>query len=505
MGEPRKVTNNGVQVWQATKVVTEVVYVDHPDGTRTQTKKKVRLRGTAPTKQLAQQRLDARYKRYLVQTGELPVTALGLSPTAETVTVGDWLETWFKRRSNSGEVAGSSLKHYRRLLDNHVIPAVGEVPLRLFTLADVNKMMLETLPAKQKTRKNPKTGRMEPTGERLLNNSPMRKIQDILTQSMRMALEEKKITVDPMVGFKRIPKTGMTEAKRRILAGLSSLPQDIVEGLYGKPELGYWVLALMGLRQSERLGVEFSSFTNLEDKSKPVELNLNRQLEFDDTHKQFNVKYTMKTSAGERIIIVPELFREALLLWMKQREEWASSPSWKPQKGLENLIFTTKTGRPIRHQNDGARFKKLQVTLGREPNAWGHALRHLVATTLGEQGVHPEVAKTILGHSSSAMTAYYQHFNKHSTAAPLAKVSEVFHGDAVRADEFFNGLAGGAFTMTPEEEEEWSQAYQSTNQEDGADDDWTAPVEPEDDELTQEEIDEYLDASPAERLRQVEG
>lgn len=129
----------------------------------------------------------------------------------------------------------------------------------------------------------------------------------------------------------------------------------------------------------------------------------------------------------------------------------------------------------------------------------------LVATTLGEQGVHPEVSKTILGHSSSAMTAYYISFNKRATAAPLQQVSEVFHGDAVRADEFFNGLAGGVFTMTPEEEEEWSKAYQSASQEVGADDDWTAPVEPEDDELTQEEIDEYLDASPAERLRQVEG
>ncbi|OZD56615.1 hypothetical protein CH252_04890 [Rhodococcus sp. 06-1477-1B] len=447
-------------VWQAQKVVTEVVYIDHPDGSRTQTKKKVRLRGTAPTKQLAQQRLDALYKRYLVQTGELPVTALGLAPTAETVTVGDWLETWYKRRANSGEVAGSSLNRYRGLLDNHIIPAIGDIPLRLFTLSDVNKLMFETLPAKQKTKLNPKTGEREPTGERLLNNSPMRKIQDVLTQSMRMALEEKKITVDPMVGFKRIPKQGMTESKRRILAGLSSLPQEMVEGLYGKPELGYWVLALMGLRQAERLGVEFSSFKNLFDRGKPVELYLNRQLEHNDLTKQFNIKYVMKTFSGERIIIVPEPFREALLLWVKQREEWSSSPSWKPLKGLENLVFLTKTGKPIRHQNDGVRFKKVQKELGREPNAWGHALRHLVATTLGEQGVHPEVAKTILGHASAAIHAYYISFNKQATAEPLAKVSEVFHGDAVVADEFFTKLAGGEFKKTDEEEQVWESEYQ---------------------------------------------
>lgn len=500
MGEARRVINNGVETWQATKVVTEVVYVEHDDGSRTQVKKKVKLRGTGPTKSLAQQRLDALYKRYLVKTGELPVSALGLAPTAETITVGDWLETWFKRRVNSGELAGSTLNNNRRALDNHILPAVGNIPLRLFTLADVNKLMMETLPAKRKMRKNPATGVLEPTGERLLSNSPLRTIQDILTSAMTLALAEKKIVVNPMVGFKRIPKTGMSAEKRRILSGLSSLPREIVEGLYGQPELGYWVLGLMGLRQSERLGVEFSSFTNLDDPTKPLELNLNRQLEFDDRTKKFGVKYQMKTEAGERIIIVPEKFGDALRLWVKQREEWASKPSWKPLPGLENLIFTTTSGKPIRHQNDGVRFKKLQVRLGREPNAWGHALRHLVATTLGEQQVHPEVAKTVLGHSSSAIHAYYISFNKSQTAEPLRKVSNAYHGDAVAAEEFFAGLAGGAFEMTPEEEAQWSSEFAGTVPSEDEEEPVTGSAEDEN-YSEAEEIADFLNKSPAEQYR----
>lgn len=460
MGEPRQVKNNGVLVWQVNKVITEIIFVEHTDGSRTQVKKKIRLRGTAPTKNLARQRLDQKYKEYLVKTGEMPVELLGLAPTAVTTTVGDWLEQWYHRRANSQEVAGSSLNRYRGLLDNHVIPAIGDIPLRLFTLSDVNKLMLETLPAKRKRRKNPVTGVMEETEERLLNNSPMRKVQDILTQSMGMAMDEKKILTNPMTGYKRLAKSGMSQDKKRILAGLTALPHDIVEGLYGKPELGYWVLALMGLRQSERLGVEFSSFSDIYDRETPLELTLNRQLSFDDRAKKFHLKYEMKTDAGERIVIVPERFREALILWLEQRKQWEKKPTWKPTKEFENLIFTTRTGSPVRHQTDSKNFKSLQVRLGRTPDGWGHALRHLVATTLGEQGIHPEVAKNILGHSSTEMTAFYTHFNKSSTAVPLAKVSDVFHGDAVIANEFFEKLAEGEFQKTPEQEEAWLSEYE---------------------------------------------
>lgn len=464
MGEPRQVRNNGVLVWQATKVVTETVFVEHPDGSRDEVKKKVRLRGTAPTKNLARQRLDDNYKKYLVKTGELPVSALGLAPGAETVTVGDWLETWYRRREASGKVQASSLNRYRGLLDNHVLPAIGSKILRLFTLADVNKLMLETLPAKRRLRKNPVTKEFEETDEPLLGNSPLRKIQDILTQSMRMALTEKKITIDPMVGFERITKTGMTEEKKRLLGTFLALPRQITEFLYNKPDLGYWTLALIGMRQGERLGVEFSSFANLEDKSKPAELTIDRQLFYNERTKAFYIKHRTKTKASERILILPETVREALLLWKTQRDEWEKqgrkNGTWKPDKGFENLMFVNKNGTPIHHQADGKAFKALQVKMGLEPKAWVHSLRHMVATELGLQGVHPEVAKTVLGHNSVEMYAYYNHFNKEQTATPLMKVSEAFSAVAFEANDFFNGLMEGKYTLTPEQEKAWQSEYE---------------------------------------------
>lgn len=79
MGQSRQFVNNGVLVWQVNRVITERMWVENANGTRSEVKNKVRLRGTAPTKNLARQRLEQKYKEYLVKSGELPVEALGLA------------------------------------------------------------------------------------------------------------------------------------------------------------------------------------------------------------------------------------------------------------------------------------------------------------------------------------------------------------------------------------------------------------------------------------------
>lgn len=428
MGEPRQITNNGVRVWQVNKVITEHHYVENQDGTRSKISRKVRLRGTAPTKSLARQRLDYKYKEYLVKTGELPLSSLGLNPTEVATTTQEWLEKWFKRRVAGGTVQSETLGRDATSIRLHIVPHIGDKPIRLLTTADINTLLLETLPAKRKVLKNPETGLMEEVDEPLLGSSPIRKVRDILSMALKSALKDGLVLADPMVGVDSIKKMGLPYEKEHLITQYHYIPRRVIKGLAGQPELGRWILAFFGLRQSERLGVELSSFTNLENREKPAELRINRQLAKKPKEKGFYVKYTTKTKAGKRILILPESMREALILWKKQRDEWKKQPGWNPPEGLEDLFFTRPDGSYISQSSDRGDWRGLLDEL-KLPYLWGHAMRHQTATSLGKAGVNPEIAKTILGHSDSLMTAYYQHYNKSDTAQPLQALADALHKD----------------------------------------------------------------------------
>lgn len=123
-------------------------------------------------------------------------------------------------------------------------------------------------------------------------------------------------------------------------------------------------------------------------------------------------------------------------LLKKQRKEQSElrlklGERWIPQDGMENLVFTTKSGKPI--INDMFRQDVMKVV--QKINDAGiefrhvspHIFRHTFATRCIENGIPPKVLQTILGHKDLATTMdTYAHVMPDTKAEELKKIADLF-------------------------------------------------------------------------------
>jgi integrase len=385
--------------------------------------KRRQIKGNGRDEDTAVKRMERNMLRYLVAIGEEDQKVL-LANSKEIILYKEWLDDWLTSVKQSGSVQSNTLVRYKGAIEQHIKPHIGDTPIRLIDEKQLRKLLFETLPAKRKTKKNSE-GIVVTTGEQLLGNSPIRKIYDILNVSLREAANKGMIARNPMDSIARIAKS---EQKEEGLDRLTWIPLRLMERLHDTGQAHIWVLAFYGLRQAERLGLEHSSFTYIDNPKKPTELLLNRQLTRDEETGKLFIKRSTKTKAGMRKVILPDEVSDILRRYKKAQAEWKLLPTWKPDEGLEDLFFTTPAGKPIRHQTDNKRWQKL-LAENNIAAIRAHSMRHVTATLLARSGTHPDVAKTILGHSSAAMTSYYTHLNASDTALPMTAITNKIFGD----------------------------------------------------------------------------
>jgi integrase len=182
-----------------------------------------------------------------------------------------------------------------------------------------------------------------------------------------------------------------------------------------------------GLRASEKLGIEWSCFTRLNGGGLTT-LEIKQQLAIDPKTKKIYIKPEAKTAAGTRIIPLDKRMVEILKTYKKQQDEWKKLPTWNPPKGLENLVFTTQEGKPIRHQTDTKQWRALLSGLNIE-FVRQHAMRHIAISSMVRLGQPIEIIRSIAGHQSEAITrATYTHLSPNSKVETITKFSDlVFH------------------------------------------------------------------------------
>ncbi len=92
----------------------------------------------------------------------------------------------------------------------------------------------------------------------------------------------------------------------------------------------------------------------------------------------------------------------APLRWQRLRQQAMrakAGANWQES----DLVFTTRTGRPIEGSNVLRSFHRLTAKAGL-PRIRVHDARHGAATLLAAGNVHPRVAMEILGHSKISVT-----------------------------------------------------------------------------------------------------
>lgn len=304
----------------------------------------------------------------------------GLTVTNERTTVATFLARWL-RESVTPTVRPRTVDSYAQLVRLHLAPEIGQIRLSRLTPADVQALMNRKLAAG-------------------LSPRTVQYLHAILRRSLRQALRWGFVTrnvailVDPpRVRHPEIHPLSPDQARALLVAARG----DRLEALYT-------VAMAVGLRQGEALGLRWQD-VDLETGTLNVRVALQRRGPGWDLVEP-------KTARSRRSIALPAVVVAALRAHrIRQLQEvlWAGSRWQGARPGVDlddqkpDLVFTSVIGTPLDGRNVTRRFQALLAAAGL-PRQRYHDLRHLCATLLLAQGVHPRVVMETLGHSQIALT-----------------------------------------------------------------------------------------------------
>lgn len=188
---------------------------------------------------------------------------------------------------------------------------------------------------------------------------------------------------------------------------------------YAKESYLYNFFAVMlrtGMRNGEMRGLKY---TDIDRKNNVI--HVQRTLKY--IEGQGYMEDTPKTRTSKRDI---PLTAATLQLLDDQRKYWG----FKVEK-IDRYLFCNEKGEPLsrdRVQAEIDRIIKRIRAAGHEfDRITPHIFRHTFATRAIEAGMQPQVLKTILGHSSLAMTMdLYSHVLPDTKAEEMEKIANIF-------------------------------------------------------------------------------
>ena len=165
---------------------------------------------------------------------------------ANEYTVATWLRTWFELYAKP-HIRPSTMNYYHRNIEQHVAPAIGDIPLNKLTTRDLQKLYndLQSNGRLRKVQKKKKPG---------LSNSTVRGIHMMLHNALDRAVKEKRILSNPTENC-IIPKIEKQEMK--ILH-----PDHISAYLDAAEQRGalpmFYLELVSGLRKGELVALQWS-------------------------------------------------------------------------------------------------------------------------------------------------------------------------------------------------------------------------------------------------------
>ena len=287
------------------------------------------------------------------------------------MTLAEWLERWLAQMSAT--LRPSTLEHYRKDMENHVVPQLGAKSLAQVTAADLRKLY-DTL--KRCGRKNPRPG--QSLG---LSGTTVHNIHATLHQALRAAVEQGLIPRNPA---DEVEPPKITRQPMKILN--EKQLDTFMEAIKADPiwhDFFYTELTT-GLRLGEICGLMWTDFDG-----KAGVLQISRTL-----HKEKGgrlVAGDTKTYAGTRKIVLPPSTAQLL----RDRKKNSFSP-W---------IFHDPI-RPEAPMNPKSAYHQLKKLLAQTglPNIRFHDLRHTFSSHALASGVDAKTLSGILGHTKASFT-----------------------------------------------------------------------------------------------------
>lgn len=419
----REPTGETIEVWRGKQYVRSEPAV-RADGTRFS--RPIYISGEGPDKATARKRLAENVAAYWRLSEEERL----MPRASREMTLNTWYwEHW--RPENEGRYkAADGFAAVSNRIEQHILPALGAMPLRGIKRSHIRTFAQKTLPDKG------------------FKPNTIITIRTSLSTLFNDALEAERIVENPMRGMRWHEKA--TKRFINIPAGFLDAFRDSVRGTQ---EDCRWTLAfLLGLRPGEALALTWDCLHGVLDGDERVPAVIVRQqmkrvtpphgpgcrrnptgkgwvcgkyggrnCTFHETPPDAGYVGIFKDTKSSRIRYVPlpellvELFREQ----RKRQERWrAENPdAWEAQNtarpDLADLVFTTEHGKPRRQQDDGEILKDLLERLAERTNGrvdtmfTPHGARHIAITGMALAGIHQQALGPLVGHVDAETTAWY--------------------------------------------------------------------------------------------------
>ena len=310
---------------------------------------------------------------------------------AQELDLSHWLEYWMDSivRPNRAE---TTVYAYQKIIDNHIDPALGTVPLKKLTPKMVQEYYTETQRANG------------------LSSNTMRRHHDLLSSALRSAVRQDVIPASPMERVEP-PRVRTTESYFYNNQELKLLYQKIEGNIL---ELAVKLAGSLGMRREEICGLKWENV----DLQRHLVLIREARTAYGATIVQ---KETKNRSSVRTLYLPDEVY---LLLEQEQarqqQERCIQSPTYNP---TDHVILDAK-GVPYSPNALSLAFTRF-VKKNDLPRLTFHGLRHTFATIASCQGASLFDIGKALGHSTPATTGrIYTHLVDRTHEDLVLRVSD---------------------------------------------------------------------------------
>lgn len=329
----------------------------------------------------------------------------------DRTTVEGWSEQWLS--TYKANVRYNTKQMYMSMLDHHILPAIGKLPLKKVCPVDIQTILNNAAKWEIKNKK----GEVVKSGS--ASQSLYQKIMLTARQLFQTAVDNHLMTANPCSGI-IIPKPQKPD-KIKFLS--EEQQTSLLQAMQGTRAFMFCALGnYAGLRREESLALAW-----LDVDWKKELLHIHNTVEFETN--QPKILPLTKSAAGKRDIpIAPplmEILNKANPKHIDQGETIIIRPGKKSATIKSEILCPAADGTVMSKMA----YKRMwQLVTARVPfTVTSHMLRHTYCTMLHKAGIDLRTAQYLMGHSDIRMTAkIYTHIEDSTVETASEKIKKLF-------------------------------------------------------------------------------
>lgn len=295
-----------------------------------------------------------------------------VKPKSETV--GEWLTYWLTSiASNSCEE--STLYGYKNIVNRHIIPSLGEIPLQKIKPQQIQNYYNDKLNDEESP----------------LSENTVRKHHALLKTAFQVAVQQDMLISNPLDKVIK-PKYIRPEINVYNAEEMKKLFKA-AEGT--RLEVVIWILGMTGIRRSELCGLKWNNidFNNKIISIKNTRINVGTKII--EKNRTKNISSTRKISISDELIDVLN----------KERQSQSENKELLGKHYIDNdYVIVMENGKPYRPNYLSELFTKF-INNNNLPPITLHGLRHSLASVANNAGINLYEISKILGHSNTSTTS----------------------------------------------------------------------------------------------------